>query len=93
MMMRSGEFYVLTASYAFSPPNFTSQLRKDYSAEIENLKRQVEHVQRSAQSDVARIRSRDEAEMSELKAKLASLELDLEKVCLDILCDVDHLTD
>jgi hypothetical protein len=40
----------------------------------------LEHVKRSAENDIARIRNRSEAEVADLKANIASLEANLEKV-------------
>lgn len=48
---------------------------------MQDLQRQLEHIQRNAEADSARVRSRTDAEIADLKARIASLEADLEKVC------------
>jgi intracellular protein transport protein USO1 len=60
--------------------NSSSKLRQDHSVAIQDLQRQFEHLQRTAEADAARVRSRTDAEIADLKTKIAGLEVELEKV-------------
>lgn len=61
--------------------NIDSKLRDDHNMTIQDLRRQLEHCKRTAENDTARIRNRNEAEIADLKANIAGLEANLEKVC------------
>lgn len=63
------------------PANMDSKLRNDHNMTIQDLQRQLEQCIRTAENDTVRIRSRNEAEIADLKANIARLEANLEKVC------------
>jgi intracellular protein transport protein USO1 len=77
-MMSSEHFVPSLKMYAAA--NFSSKLRQDHNAAIQDLQRQLEYVQLNAEADATRVRSRTDAEVSDLKTKIAGLEIDLEKV-------------
>lgn len=56
------------------------KLREDHTLVVQNLQRQLEHVQRSAEGDAARVRSRNEAEVTDLKTNIIRLDAELNKV-------------
>jgi intracellular protein transport protein USO1 len=60
--------------------NSSSKLRQDHSVAIQDIQRQLQHLQRNAEADAARVRSRTDGEIADLKTKIAGLEVDLEKV-------------
>jgi hypothetical protein len=79
MKMMSSEHFV-TSLKMYAAANFSSKLRQDHNTAIQDLQRQLEYVQLNAEADATRVRSRTDAEVSDLKTKIAGLEIDLEKV-------------
>lgn len=65
--------------------NMDSKLRDDHNMVVQDLRRQLEHCKRTTENETARIRNRNEADITDLKANIASLEANLEKVCR-LLC-------
>lgn len=61
--------------------NLDSKLREEHSLTVQDLQRQTESIQRTMEGDAARARSRYEAEIADLQATIASLNISLEKAC------------
>ncbi len=81
-IMRTKSGNIIDRPCCLNVTNLDSKLRGEHSLAVQDLQRQTEHIQRTMEGDAARARSRHEAEIADLKAIIASLEISLEKVCL-----------
>lgn len=67
-------------AYGYSIINIPRKLETENDKKLQDLQRQLDHVQRAAEGDADRIRRRTDAEIAELKSILARTQDEMEKV-------------